>query len=43
MATPNHIAFEKLVRPHFDRLYRLVLQGDKRCNDLVGTDVLSSL
>jgi len=23
MATPNDIAFEKLVRPHFDRLYRL--------------------
>jgi len=23
MATPNHIAFEKLVRPHFDRLYHL--------------------
>lgn len=23
MATPNHIAFEKLVQPHFDRLYRL--------------------
>jgi len=23
MTTANHIAFEKLVRPHFDRLYRL--------------------
>ena len=23
MAAPNDIAFEKLVRPHFDRLYRL--------------------
>jgi RNA polymerase sigma-70 factor (ECF subfamily) len=31
MAAPNDIAFEKLVRPHFDRLYRLAwrLSGQK--------------
>lgn len=31
MAAPNDIAFEKLVRPHFDRLYRLAwrLTGQK--------------
>jgi RNA polymerase sigma-70 factor (ECF subfamily) len=31
MASPNDIAFEKLVRPHFDRLYRMAwrLTGQK--------------